>query len=444
MPKSYSLYHEADQSPDRWWMAFGSGELNALVAEALSQNFDIKSAWANLKKADAVAAKAGANRMPWISADAGAGKDWIQHKTTSGSGTSTREENLFTAGAAASFEVDLWGRLHALRQVEALNVHAAREDIRTIAISISAAVVETWIDILTVRQKITILNKQIKINTTLLNLQMLRFSNGKASALDVSQQKEVLAAAKAERPLLELAEKQLLNSLALLLGRVTTKDLKMTETTLPQLIPIPESGLPADLISSRPDIRSAGLKLRASDWQVSAARADRLPAMTLSARSAFSSGSLDILFNNWINTLAASITGPVFDGGYRKAEVDRTRAEAEIRLAVYAKTVAQAIKEVEDSLVGERQQAIYIGLLEDQQKAARLSLKDARIQYQNGQSDYLSYLVAWTSVQNLELKLVSENAALIKNRVSMYRSLGGGWTHDMIPITLGLHGKGQG
>ena len=115
----------------------------------------------------------------------------------------------------------------------------------------------------------------------------------------------------------------------------------------------------------------------------------------------------------------------MFDAGARKAEVDRTRAVAEENLADYALTVAEAIREVEDNLINEKLQQKYITLLHDQLEASRLSMKDAQLQYVNGQSDYLSYLTALSSVQSLERQLIEEQATQIKYRVALYRALGG-------------------
>ncbi|MEN8212089.1 MAG: TolC family protein, partial [Thermodesulfobacteriota bacterium] len=130
------------------------------------------------------------------------------------------------------------------------------------------------------------------------------------------------------------------------------------------------------------------------------------------------------LFQNWVATLAGSIAGPIFDGGFRKAEVERVKAAAKEQLNIYAMTVARAIREVEDILITIQKQDAYIKLLEKELEAARLTLKDARIQYQNGQSSYLNYLVAWTSIERLERQLVSERAVYLKDRMELYRVLG--------------------
>jgi NodT family efflux transporter outer membrane factor (OMF) lipoprotein len=426
MPPQYTLYSAGEPAADRWWEAFGSSQLNGLVEAALADNFDIKTAWARIRQAEAMARQAGAKRMPVVEFELGGATTRSQIKPSSQADRVSSEEKSWDAGLAASYEVDLWGRLRAQQQAEIHDYQAAREDLVSAAMTVAASVVDTWVDILTTQRKIDILEGQIKTNQTLLDLQMLRFVNGKAGALDVSQQREALAAAKAQLPLLQVNERQLYSLMAVLLGRTAIEDLG--QDVMPDIIPLPTTGVPADLLSDRPDVRAAGLRLQSADWAVSAARADRLPNFTISSRAAFSSGHLDLLFDNWIMSLAGSIAGPIFDAGQRSAEVDRTRAVAQEALADYARTVAEAIREVEDNLVAEIRQQEYIALLRDQLDATRVTLKDARLQYMNGKSDYLAYLTAWNSVQSLERQMAEETAARIKFRVALYRALGKHWT----------------
>ena len=430
LPDRYSLYTADEPGPDRWWETFGSDELNRLVEDALAGNFDVRSAWARLKQADAVARQADADLKPDVEYSAAAEKSWRQTKTD-GSGTERTDDETFSAGLTAAYELDLWGRLAALSQSETLELKASREDLEAAAVTVAAEVVTTWIDILSLRRQIDILNEQIGLNRRMLKLQVLRFANGQSDALEVAQQKEVLAEAKANLPPLQLNEQIQRNALAVLLGLAGSGELAVDQSTLPELIALPAAGVPADILAARPDVRAAGLRLKSADWQVSAARADRLPALTLSADAVFSNDSLDLLFSNWVAALAASITGPIFDGGYRAAEVDKTRAEADEALASYAQTVAEAVQEVEDSLATETRQAEYITLLEEELAASRASMKASRLQYLNGQANYLDYLSAWSNVQSLERQLVDEKATQIKNRVTLYRTLGGDWTRNV-------------
>jgi NodT family efflux transporter outer membrane factor (OMF) lipoprotein len=427
MPDQFTLYTEEEQGPEEWWKSFDSAELDALVQEALSGNFDLRTAWSRLKQADAAARQAGANTKPTLDYSAGAATSKQQTKPENGDSYQTNSDS-FSAGLAAAYELDLWGKLDALRQSEILELQAAGEDLEAAAMTVAAEVVDSWVEILSLRNQISILQDQISMNQRMLKLQELRFVNGQADALDISQQREALAQARANLPVLQMREEQEMNALAVLLGRAGKGSLEISESTLPGLIPLPSTGIPADLLASRPDVRAAGLRLKEADWQVSAARADRLPSIALSADLNFSSTAIDLLFNNWVATLASSLTGPIFDAGYKSAEVDRAKAAAEEYLTAYAQTVAEAIQEVEESLVTEKRQSEYIALLEDQLKASRVTLKDAHLQYLNGQDNYLDYLTAWTSVQALERQLVDEQATLIKNRVTLYRTIGGDWT----------------
>ena len=432
MPESYSLYTDKDQGPDKWWRAFGSGELNGLVDEALSGNFDVRGAWARLKQVDALAWQASTDLFPAIDYSAGAAKNWLQTKADDNAEIATSDNTAYDAGLTASYELDLWGRIRSLRKSELLELKAVREDLEAAAVTVSAEVTNAWVNILSVRRQIAILEDQISMNQRMLKVQELRFLNGQAAALDISQQRQALASAKALMPPLQLQEQQQLNALAVLLGRAGSHGLALDQAELPDLIPLPATGLPADLLARRPDVRAAGLRLKGADWQVSAARADRLPTITLSAKYLFSSDAFDLLFSNWTSTLAASLAGPLFDAGYLSAEVNRTRAEAEEYLVEYARTVAEAIQEVEDCLITETKQNEYIDLLKDQLRVSRLTLKDAHIQYLNGQDNYLDYLTAWTSIQELERQLVQEQATLIQNRVDLYRTLGGDWTGKLL------------
>ncbi|MCP3898268.1 MAG: TolC family protein, partial [Desulfobacteraceae bacterium] len=246
----------------------------------------------------------------------------------------------------------------------------------------------------------------------------------KANALDVSQQREALAEASSQIPLLEKQERVLLNNLAFLSGKTTIDTIQMNTNVLPEPVAFPNIGIPSDLLNRRPDIQAAKMRLFSSEWAVKAAKADLLPSFSLSAQALFSNGELDLMFQNWVASLVASIAGPIFDGGFRRAEVKRTIAVVEEQVNLYSKIVARAIFEVEDSLISIQKQTDYVRLLQEELDVARLTLKDAMIQYQNGQSSYLSYLTAWTSIERLERQLVGERATIIQEQIKLYSALG--------------------
>ena len=130
-----------------------------------------------------------------------------------------------------------------------------------------------------------LLERQLQTNTFFLELMELRYRKSLVSALDVFQQRQVLHQIEAAIPLVEARKHVLFNELALLLGKSPYHCNEIRGLRLPVVGDIPDTGLPVDLLANRPDVRSSGLRLKASDWQVSAALADRLPAIRLTARA---------------------------------------------------------------------------------------------------------------------------------------------------------------
>ena len=445
LPGGYTLYDDwpdeaVVQGPDRWWTRLGGQELDGLVRQALSDDFSVRQAWARLKQARAEARQAGADLTPSVSATADAGHTRAWSKAKDGSETFTLGED-FGLGLSASYELDLWGRMRAVAQAGDLDAAATRQDVETAAASVAESVAEAWIDLLSTRRQLALVRSRIETNTDILRVQQLLLVSGQASALDLLEQRENLASVEAKLPDLVTAERTLLNQLAILTGRAPGALTAPQGETLPDLPPTPSAGLPADLLAKRPDVRGAGLTLRAADWEIAAARADRLPTITLTGSGKYSGSGLETVFDAWTLNLASGLVMPLLDGGDRAAEVDRTRAVAEERLAAYEQTVLTAVQEVEDALATEKGRRDLLAALDVQLEMARSAEVEARRRYLGGVDDsFLAYLSAISAVQSLELSLVQEKADLLKNRVALYIALGGDWTSDLTPEGLAPEG----
>ena len=312
-----------------------------------------------------------------------------------------------------------------------LEASATREDLNAAAITVAAEVTERWINIISQRMQKRLLDKQLETNQTYLELVELRYRKAMVSALDVYQQRQIVESVKAQIPLVESQEQLLLHELAILLGKPPRTSIQISRKDLSVPEEVPATGLPADLLANRPDVRAAGLRLQAADWQVAAAHADRLPAISLTAQATYGPAELDLLFDNWVLNLASNLTAPIFDGKRRAAEVDRTRAVVDENLAAYRETVFTAIKEVEDALISESKQREHIKALELQIDAARKALEEARERYLKGIENYLPVLTQLITVQNLDRDLIEQKAELLVDRLNLYRALGGTWTKDL-------------
>jgi NodT family efflux transporter outer membrane factor (OMF) lipoprotein len=429
LPQTYALYPVEATDPSPWWYALKSDELNRLLIRAFAGNLTLQQAWARMEQARALAVQAGADLYPDLNVTGGTTHS-RQHRENGTSDTYTTR--LYAIGLSSQYEIDLWGRLRAEENAATLTAEAAREDWNTTAIALAANVATAWVQILSQQNQKRLLAKQLETNLTYLELVDLRYRKGIVTGLDVFQQQQIVEGVQSQIPLVEAREQLLHNQLAVLLGQAPGRRLDIRTTDLPVPTQVPAAGLPADLLSNRPDVRAAGRRLEATDWQLAAARANRLPAVSLTATAGYGPADIDLMLDNWIMSLASNLTAPLLDGGRRAAEVDRARAATDENLAAYRETVLTAVREVEDALMAEYYQRRHIAALDRQLEAARNALVEARELYRKGVDDYLPVLTQLLAVQNLERDLITQNTQLFVDRIDLYTALGGDWPDTVV------------
>jgi NodT family efflux transporter outer membrane factor (OMF) lipoprotein len=436
VPEDFSESGHPKAYEDPWWFSFQDPALDALVDQALADNLDLAQAWARLEQATALARRTASGLWPEIAIEVGVRKGQSNFSGGDRLGTFSITTESFPVTIGAAYEVDLWKRIASQKRGAVLDMIATRQDVDAMAMTLAAQVTEAWFGFLEQGTQTRLLVEQQATGRTFLELTRLRFSQGLASALDVYQQRQQLAATRAEVPLVESRKEVFRHQLAVLVGVPPLALVPPEREELPGLPPLPPTGLPVDLLTRRPDVRSAHLRLAAADHRVASAVADRLPALRIGGQTGYESRNLDeleLLFDNWIWSIFANITWPIFDGGRRKAEVDRNKAVVKERLGAYGQVVLLALREVEDSLIQERKQAAFVIELERQAKLARDTLREARMRYANGLSDYLPVLAALESLQTVERSQIVAQRQLLSYRVQLYRALGGAWMHALEP-----------
>lgn len=499
LQSEFTLYEETAPAPDQWWRILESEEVDRLVERALAGNLTLEQVLARLDQAEAFARQTRAPLYPSVDivgdtslsrrrVDTGddlsdleilnrrlSGVEGIVNPNTSPAPTtsleairdalragqarvsaleeafgplpstrSTSTSRSYRFGLGSSYEVDLWGRIRALHRASLLDLEATQEDVYGAMLSLSGAVVQQWLTVVAQRQELALVQKQLELNKTTLELMEHRYVNGLANALDVFQQRQIVAQTESVIPPLESRLLTARNELAVLLGETPRTELDLDAAVLPAVGPLPEPGLPADLLARRPDLRARGLDLRAADWRVGAARADRLPSLRLSGSATYGADDWDLVFDNWVATLAASLTGPLFDAGLRKAEVDRARAVVDERLAAYRQNVLEAMLEVENGLLQESKQVEFIAALERELESARAAHDQAVTRYRNGLIDYLPVLAALQELQVLERRLVQAHFTRLNLRVQTCIALGGTWMEDELTALAGANNNPAG
>lgn len=422
VPSAYQTVTSGAPTTNEWWKAFGDEQLNQLVERALRGNLSVEQAAARLRQAEAAAVKSGAAQFPSLTGVAGAGSKSI-HKE--GQKTTSSEE--FTLGLAASYELDLWGRVASGHRAALRTVEAVRFDLETAAMTLASRTTTTYFYWQQQQIKLSILNQQLAANRKIRSVVEKRFEMAQADAIDVLLQRQRVASSEASIPMVQSAISAAEHSLAILTGELPQTDLQLIVRPFVNLPDMPATGIPSDLLSRRPDLQAAWARLEAADWNVRAAQADRLPTLKLTGTATYGAESTDDLFDNWVMNLAAGLSAPLIDGGSRRAEVARTKAAADERVAAYRETVLTALGEVEDAVASELHRRDYVAAVNRQMAAAKMTADESFRRYTSGLNSYFEALLAETSRQNLEVTVVQAEFDLRADRVQLYRVLGGDW-----------------
>ena len=417
------------RSTNPWWRELQSPGFESYVEGLLAENFDLKRGFARVKHMQAVAKKAGSARWPVI--DGKVGVAFTQSVFTLGDlGEQTIESTRYPIDVSVGYEVDLWGKVASAVRASELELAASREDLSAMGLSLTAAAARCWFLIREHQAHLELLDRQEDVSLDYIKLIRFRVERGLASALDVLQQEQQLAAIRARRPRHRAIVETAMHQLAVLAGKPPREGDWNPPAGLPKLGSLPGQGLPIELLQSRPDMRAALRRVNAADYRVGVAIGDRFPALRFSASGGLNGSEPSNIFTSWVYNLASSLIAPIFDGFRRSAEVERSRAALEESVSTYGKAVLAAFAEVEDALARERSERETLELMGKQLDAGRRTLDEATRRYQNGMSGYLPVLQALKAIQELEHTRLSVHGRAWSERIGLYLALGGSWLDD--------------
>ncbi len=422
---------------DSWWTGFNDPALTRIVQRALDQNLDLAAALGRVAEARAAAASAGAELLPTVDADGQAAylKQSVESpfgKLASQFPGYSREQRTYDVGAAASWEIDLFGGLR--RGVEAAEAEAAaaEADRTGTRVTVAADAADAYFQVRGDQAWLTVAQQQIDVDDHLLSLIRLQRAHGVASEREVAQSEALLKQARATVPPLRTELEAQLNRLDVLMGAQpgTYAGELASPAEIAAIPAIPAADQPLDMLRRRPDVVAAERRVAAASAHIGVAIADYYPKISLSGVLGF--GSLDA---NHLFTAAAfqpQATGAIrwrlFDFGKVDAEVASARGADAEALAAYRSSVLHAAEDVEDAFSALTQTEARTLELRDEVT----SLTRAR---DLSQQSYESGTIALTDVLDADRQLLAAKDDLAHNRadaaraaVRSFRALGGGWS----------------
>lgn len=408
-----------------WWRHFGSPQLAALIDEALATSPDLAALAERTRQADIQLRIAGSALYPQLSLGGDSG--W-QRSDAAGNGALDRRSSALSLGVR--YEIDLWGRLAANSERAAALAQASRHDLAAARLSLAANVAASHFQALALQERLRIAQDNLALAERILAIVEARHHHGAASAQEVSAQRSAVLVQRAALLPLELQLRQTRLALAVLLGRMpqAADDAPGEPGLFALQLPAIDAGLPAELLTRRPDLASAEAALAAAQADIAAARAALLPSISLSSAGGVASSALLSLANPTSTLgLSAGLAATLFDGGRLRGEVELAESRRIELIESYRRSVLEALREVEDALASgaqsRRQETAQLGIRNE----ARRNLQLAELRYREGAGELLSVLDAQRSLFAAEDGLAQVRLARLSAAVALFRALGGGW-----------------
>jgi multidrug efflux system outer membrane protein len=414
-----------------WWQVFHDDALQSLVQVALTNNLDLRIAVSRVEQARQLAVEARADLFPQIgySGIAARGKNVGVNNTPSPTGTTG---SIFGGDVNATWEIDLWGRVRRLTESARAQYFASQEARRDVTTSLIAQVASDYFQLLALDRELAIARDTTNSFGQSLKIFTERLQGGVASKLETSSAEALMDSAAATIPELEQQIAIEENQISVLLGTNPGPILRGSPTLDGQVPPEVPSGLPSALLERRPDIREAEQQLRSANALVGVAQADFLPQLSLTGLLGRVSPEVSVFTGGGATawSAAASLTGPIFQGGRLKAEYQRAKAAREESALQYQSAVLNALHEVADSLISRVKLAEARILQERAVAAYQEAVATAMKRYQLGNASYYEVLQEQQLLFPAENSLVQTQVSQLLDIVQLYRALGGGWQNQ--------------
>ena len=407
-----------DAVANDWLKSFKDPALDAVVAEAIKNNLDLRQAAAKVVVARENVVIVGAQLKPLVGAQlAAAGtRDTAESSTYSSEG----------AYLGASWEVDLWGRVRAQRAAATADFEAVELDYAFAQQSLVATTAKSWYLAIEMRRLVELAQQDVSLYEGLLKLAKIRAAAGRVATLDVVEARASLSEAQSQLQKMQALYSEARRNLETLIGRYPAGDVEVDSGFAPVPPPV-QAGLPGSLLERRPDLLAAERQVLAAFRTLEASKLALLPSIVLTAEG----GRLDDRLLSLLNLnptffhTAVQIYVPIYQGGALRAQIKISSAQQEQALAAYGGAALNAFREVEialnnEGMLGERlvfEQAAG----KDRGEAVRLG----RIKYEAGVIDMWSLLQLQTAQIESEIEIVQTMNSQLANRINLHLALGG-------------------
>ena len=412
-----------------WWVLFGDPELNRLEEALERANPTLEAAAEAYTQARALAAEKESRLYPQIGVDGGVSdnKQSAHRLFRGGGGPDVQASNEI--GGAASWEPDFWGAIRNRARAQKRLAQASAADLETAHLSLEAELANDYAALRGLDVELEVLRQSIAAYEQAVLVTRLRSTGQIASGLDLARALSQLSSARAQESDAALQRDLMQHAIAVLAGAIPSQFSIAPTTGFGLAAPEVPVGLPSELLQRRPDVASAERQMAAANAMIGVSRAAFYPTITLGAAAGFEDTAFNLLsLPNSLWSVGAGAMLPLFDGGLRHAELQRSWSQYAQTRDDYRATVLAAFQDVEDGMSSTERLATEVGEQQEASEQAAEALAISTTLYRDGLDNYLSVSVAQVQALAAELVEVQLRVRQVQASVSLIRALGGGWS----------------
>lgn len=437
LPATYAFQSEADTASIAkmpWQQFFADSGLKNLIADAIVHNYDLQVALKNIEAAGLTMRQANQGNLPTAELQANVSSSRPSDNSLNGLSLSqylaTKHIEDYTLAAQISWEADIWGKIRSQKAAALAGYLSTAEARKAVQTKLVSDVSKGYYNLLMLDDQLAIARQNVLLNDSTLRMITFQYQSGQVTSLAVQQAQAQKLTAQELVPQFEQQIALQENAISMLCGRLPGRIKR--DITLGKII-IGEqmgTGVPAELISRRPDVRLAELALSKANASVGYAKANMYPSLTISAQ-----GGLDAFkASNWFNipaSLFGSVIGSVVQPLFQQKKLSTlyqvARVNREQTVLQFRQSVLVAVEDVSDALVKIdklKQQQVFAA---ERTGTLEVAAQNSQLLFKNGLANYLEVITAQGNVLRSELELASVTKARLDASVDLYRSLGGGW-----------------
>lgn len=431
-PEAYSngeTMVAGDSNQALFWQGFDDPMLEELISQTLESNYTLEAAMARYQRSAALLYGAESDQWPEVTLNAQAAEQYLADIEQSPPGAGPERVQRFQVGVAATWELDLFGRLRRATEAQRAELQASGADLGAARVALVGELASSYFELRGLQQQYQVALQNVDLQRESLSIVNARVRAGRGTEFDQVRASAQLEQTRAELETLQAGVHAAMHRIAILTGQPPTAlvDSLSAPGELPQVLPVIPVDSPGDVLRSRPDVAAAELRLAAATASIGVVTADLFPRFTLSGLMGSVAGDTSDLFSRSADTrqVALGIDWTFLNQGRVKARIEAAGAESREALANYQQIVLEALEETETRLVRYQRAQQRQERLSHAMELAGRAVELARLRYEAGVLGFFEVLAAERELTSVRDDVVRSRTAVVLAMVDVYRSLAG-------------------